>query len=182
MGDHSSGAVVADGLERPTRTTGRKAGLPHARREACRPYSVLLPVGFAVPLRVAGSAVGSCPTLSPLPVPENGRSAFCCTFPERNARRALPGTVPPWSPDFPLRRFKRNDGAAARPTGNGQLGRAVARHKRKRHPAPAGVPFRKVGARQRTDGKRVARQPLPVAMMDFTRLQYLRLIGFHFLA
>ena len=29
-----------------------------------RPYSVLLPVGFAVPAPVAGAAVGSYPTLS----------------------------------------------------------------------------------------------------------------------
>ena len=31
----------------------------------CRPYSVLLPVGFAVPLAVAGSAVRSYRTVSP---------------------------------------------------------------------------------------------------------------------
>jgi len=33
----------------------------------CRPYSVLLPVGFAVPGAVAGPAVRSYRTLSPWP-------------------------------------------------------------------------------------------------------------------
>jgi hypothetical protein len=46
-GGHSSWADVAIGLTQPTRTVGRKQprGLP-----LNRPYSVLLPVGFAVPL------------------------------------------------------------------------------------------------------------------------------------
>ena len=39
---HSSGTPVAGRLARPTRTAARKCAI-------CRPYSVLLPVGFAVP-------------------------------------------------------------------------------------------------------------------------------------
>ena len=42
---HSSGTPVAGRLVRPTRTAARKPAGP----KACRPYLVLLPVGFAVP-------------------------------------------------------------------------------------------------------------------------------------
>jgi hypothetical protein len=44
---HSSGTAVASGLEQPTQTTGPETGLGHEAR--CRLYSVLLPVGLAVP-------------------------------------------------------------------------------------------------------------------------------------
>jgi len=47
-------------------------GLPRSEKDlpfktARSPYSVLLRVGFALPLAVTGSAVRSCRTLSPLP-------------------------------------------------------------------------------------------------------------------
>src|SRR3954471_7217205 len=45
-GGHSSGTAVASRLEQPTRTTSLEAW-PGA--SACRPYSVLLPVGFSMP-------------------------------------------------------------------------------------------------------------------------------------
>jgi hypothetical protein len=45
MCDHSSRTVFAHGLKQPTRTT-------EPSRPICRPYSVLLQVGFAVPLRL----------------------------------------------------------------------------------------------------------------------------------
>jgi len=48
-GGHSSGTVVADRLKQPTRTTGLETGLRRSTERPCRPYSVLLPVGFAVP-------------------------------------------------------------------------------------------------------------------------------------
>ena len=44
---HSSGTPVAGRLARPTRTTGRKPPCP--RSAGCRPYLVLLRVGFAMP-------------------------------------------------------------------------------------------------------------------------------------
>ena len=59
---------------------------------------------------VAGPAVGSYPTLSPLP---HMRAAVCFLrhFPWGYPRRRLSGTVFPWSPDFPLRllRIRRSD-------------------------------------------------------------------------
>ena len=52
---------------------------------------------------VTGSAVRSYRTLSPLPAaPEGGQAVyFLWHFPWGYPRRALPGTVFPWSPDFP---------------------------------------------------------------------------------
>jgi len=47
---HSSGACIAAGFARPTRAEGRDRPCVSARRHlAVRPYSALLPVGFAVP-------------------------------------------------------------------------------------------------------------------------------------
>src|ERR1700754_574103 len=49
---HSSGTAFADGLEQPTRTAGLTSPcsvIACANSLRCRPYSVLLPVGFAMP-------------------------------------------------------------------------------------------------------------------------------------
>ena len=48
---HSSGTPVTGRLARPTRTAARKPARrpPSRRMPACRPYLVLLPVGFTVP-------------------------------------------------------------------------------------------------------------------------------------
>ncbi len=54
------GWPLPDTSMRPTRTAARK-------RAMCRPYSVLLPVGFAVTADVTADAVRSYRTLSPLP-------------------------------------------------------------------------------------------------------------------
>ena len=45
---HSSGAAVAGRLEQPTRATGPETD-PQPLASRVRPYSVLLPVGLAVP-------------------------------------------------------------------------------------------------------------------------------------
>lgn len=95
---HSSGTLVAERLLQPTQATVQK-------RILCRPYSVLLPVGFSLPPRVAAGAVRSYRTLSSLPAPWRGQCwravCFLCHFPWGCPRQALPGTVFPWSPDFP---------------------------------------------------------------------------------
>ena len=50
---------------------------------------------------VARPAVGSCPTVSPLPG-RNGRAVcFLWRFPSGCPGRVLPGTLALWSPDFP---------------------------------------------------------------------------------
>jgi hypothetical protein len=71
----------------------------------CRPYSVLLPVGFTVPVLLP---VPRCALAAPfrLDLPEDRQPAFCGTIPDpclRKDRRELPGTVILWSPDFPRR-------------------------------------------------------------------------------
>ncbi len=105
---HSSGTRVATGLARPTRTTGPETGLRRhtlAGDRRRRPYLVLLPVGFAVPPTLPPAR---CALTAPFhPYPQAGRSrprrAVCSLwhFPWGRPRRALPGTVFPWSPDFP---------------------------------------------------------------------------------
>src|SRR5580658_5593154 len=49
---------------------------------------------------------------------------FLWHFPWGRPRRALPGTVPPWSPDFPLPARRRR--AAVRPSGNPDLASEAA--------------------------------------------------------
>ena len=65
LDDHSSGTPVAGRFTQPTRMTGPETAL-NARRHPRHPYSVLLPVGFAWTAPVAGSAVRSYRTFSPL--------------------------------------------------------------------------------------------------------------------
>src|SRR5262245_11260760 len=75
-----------------------------------RPYSVLLPVGFAVPPTLPPAR---CALTAPFH-PCRGQNAtrrgglFSVALslkpaPEGRPRRTLSGTVHPWSPDFPLR-------------------------------------------------------------------------------
>jgi len=99
----------------PTRTAG--AETPGLRPR--RPYSVLLPVGFTVPWSVTGHAVGSYPTLSPLPALARGRFAFCGTVPgvAPAGRYPAPFSMEPGLSSTSA--FRHEDAAAARPTGNG---------------------------------------------------------------
>ncbi len=68
------------------------------------PLLGLAPGGVYRAVPVAGNAVRSYRTLSPLPATgQRLRRAVCFLlhFPWGRPRRALPGTVSPWSPDFP---------------------------------------------------------------------------------
>jgi len=66
----------------------------------------LHPVGFTVPALLPGPRCALAAPFRPYPS-EAGRCPFCGTVPESpspklmTTRRALPGTVVPWSPDFP---------------------------------------------------------------------------------
>lgn len=93
------------------------------------------PGGACHAVPVAGSAVRSYRTFSPLPAdgsrnlrPQAVRSLW--RFPWGRPRRTLSGTVFPWSPDFPPSQAR----AAVRPTG----ARASARSQRQRQGAGAG--------------------------------------------
>jgi len=79
---HSSSAGVAAGLQQPTRKRPRPArpagGGTGGPRSA--PLFGLAPHGVCRASAVAGGAVRSYRTVSPLPDPEAGRSSLCCTF------------------------------------------------------------------------------------------------------
>ena len=85
------------------------------------PLLDLAPGGVCRATSVAGSAVRSCRTLSPLP-PVWWPEAVCFLwhFPWGCPRRVLPGTMFPWSPDFPPFPYPRDRGpwgtAAIRPS------------------------------------------------------------------
>jgi hypothetical protein len=109
---HSSGTPVAERLVRPTRAAARRS----ARRHRIAPGGIdprrlplllgLAPGGVFHAAVVAGGAVRSYRTVSPLPpVRQAGAGSavsFMWHYPWGRPRRGLPGTVPPWSPDFPL--------------------------------------------------------------------------------
>lgn len=114
-GDHSSGTPVAGRLTQPTRTTGLEtAGVASA--------SFLFgfaPGGVYHAGPVAGSAVGSYPTFSPLPEAHLRRFDLCGTFP----KVTLAGRYP--APSFHgARTFLpcKSARAAARPTDRPPLG------------------------------------------------------------
>jgi len=75
----------------------------------CRPYSVLLPVGFAVPVPLP---VPRCALAAPFRpcLAEAVAVSFLWHFPWGLPRRALPGTVLPWSPDFPPSSAEASEG------------------------------------------------------------------------
>src|SRR5947209_17292124 len=88
--------------DRPERRRGGPPGIP---RDACRSYLVLLPVGFSVPPPLPAARCALTAPFHPCrpPVIRDGPAVyFLLHFPWGRPRRALPGTVPPWSPDFPL--------------------------------------------------------------------------------
>ena len=100
--DHSSRAPVARRLLRPTRAARLETRLAdlHPPR---RPYSVLLPVGFAVPLLLPGPRCALTAPFHPYPPKPWRRRAVCFLWhcPWGRPRRRLSGTVLPRSPDFP---------------------------------------------------------------------------------
>ena len=80
-----------------------------------RPYSVLLPVGFAVPRLLPAARCALAAPFRPC-LAEAVAVYFLWHFPWGRPRRALPGTVPRWSPDFPpfpLARKRRSPGPLA---------------------------------------------------------------------
>jgi len=68
-----------------------------------RPYSVLLPVGFAVPLLLPGPRCALTAPFHPYPPKLMRKRAVCFLWhcPWGRPRRRLSGTVLPRSPDFP---------------------------------------------------------------------------------
>ena len=101
MDGHSSGTPVTGRLTQPTRTTARK--FASRTLPVCRPYLVLLLVGFALPLSFL---TARCALTTPFhPYLLKRRFSFCGTFPRvapagcypapcfRGARTFLPSSV-----------------------------------------------------------------------------------------
>jgi hypothetical protein len=110
--------------DRPER---RREGSPGILRIAPRCLPLLLglaPGGVFPAAAVTGGAVRSYRTVSTLPsarcTGDGPAVYFLWHFPWGRPRRALPGTVPPWSPDFPLPAQPRR--AAIQPSGNTRFG------------------------------------------------------------
>ena len=107
---HSSGTPVAGRLVRPTRAAARRPARRRRIRIAPgggvrRSYLVLLPVGFSVPPPLPAARCALTAPFHPCrppgrPVGLGGVLSVALSL--GSPRRALPGTVPPWSPDFPL--------------------------------------------------------------------------------
>jgi hypothetical protein len=68
-------------------------------RKSHHPYSVLLPVGFAMPSPLLGTRCALTAPFHPYRINPAVRSLW--HFPWGRPRRTLSGTVFPWSPDFP---------------------------------------------------------------------------------
>jgi hypothetical protein len=118
---------------RPIRTSIRRIAPPR------RPYSVLLPVGFAVPCPSPGTRCALTAPFHPCPSKPKPRQAVCSLwhFPWGHPRRTLSGTVCPWSPDFPPRR--PFGVCAGRPSGrltDQEWGRACATSRVTQFPPP----------------------------------------------
>ena len=83
---------------------GRRAGNCPEGCPSCRPYSVLLPVWFAMPPLLPGTRWALTPPFHPCRTATRRRRQAVCFlwhFPWGRPRRMLSGTVFPWSPDFP---------------------------------------------------------------------------------
>ena len=117
-GDHSSRMPVTRHLVQPTRTAFRKQNppLPCKQDGACRSYLVLLPVGFTVPPLLPGARCALTAPFHPYLALAGKAVCFLWHFPWGRPRRALPGTVFSWSPDFPLPAGLLRRTAAARPS------------------------------------------------------------------
>src|SRR5262249_24588127 len=75
-------------------------------RSSRRPYSVLLPVGFALPLPLPATRCALTAPFHPCRGKRERAVAVCSLWhcPWDRSRRTLSGTACPWSPDFPPRR------------------------------------------------------------------------------
>ena len=109
---------------------GRRSETPVGSHGPVPPLFGLAPGGVYPATAVASGAVRSYRTLSPLPG-RNRAVCFLWHFPWGRPRRVLPGTVFPWSPDFPPP--PHGAGAAIRPSDHGStIGRICGPRNRRR--------------------------------------------------
>ncbi len=107
--------VVADHLKQPTRGypfPGGRCG-PHLAA-----YLALLRLGVTVPLTVAGSAVGSYPTFSPLPLAEASGGLLSVALSVALRRPGVTWQSALWSSDFPRDDARSPATITSNPVGN----------------------------------------------------------------
>jgi hypothetical protein len=119
-----------------------------------RPYSVLLPVGFTVPLLLPVARWALTPPFHPCrgtrrPCGRRMAVAVCFLwhFPWGRPRRPLTGTVSPWSPDFPHPQPFDFAGAAAQPAGKAYKEVQAPKRKRKSRRSTPALVCRAIRAR-----------------------------------
>src|SRR3954452_13757597 len=125
---HSSATPVARRLKQPTRTAARTRVGAFAkpwRKSRCRPYSVLLPVGFAVPFPLPETRCALTAPFHPC-LGNTQRAAAVCSLwhcPWGCPRRMLSGTVCPGARTFLSGHLSVIAGAAVQPTDGIGMGR-----------------------------------------------------------
>ncbi len=147
-------------LPRATCPDGGAETRPGARRPPLPSLFGLAPGEACRAAPVARRAVRSYRTLSPLPR-RGGAVCFLWRCLGGRPRRALPGTVFPWSPDFPHPAgFPRWQGAAIRPSGPVNIVARPGRVKASaaRNPAPGSRGPAVAGFRRRWRRRRRARR------------------------
>ena len=122
--DHSSKRKVTPAPLAANPDLWAETSLPHAARG---PYSALLPVGLAMPVRLPVPRWALTPPFHPYLACKAVCSLWRC--PSGCPARALPGTVVPRSPDFPrrLRAAAIQPSVRASPSLRGRQGQSPAR-------------------------------------------------------
>jgi hypothetical protein len=120
---HSSGTMFAHGLEQPTRTaslTSPCGVIACANIPRCRPYSVLLPVWFAMPFPLPDPRCALTAPFHPYraeaPRGEGGRFVLCGTVPGVTPAGRYPAPYVDGARTFLSRSLSTVAGAAVRPT------------------------------------------------------------------
>ena len=142
-GGHSSGTMLAHGLEQPTRTaspTWPCGVIACANAPRGRPYSVLLPVGFALPSPLPATRCALTAPFHPYPSkPEGGGGRFdlCGTFPGVAPAGRYPAPYVDGARTFLPGHLSVIAGAAARPT-DAKIHAAFRGWRQAQHPARHG--------------------------------------------
>src|SRR5882757_9253928 len=115
--------MFAHGLEQPTQTaslTSPCGVIAFANSPPCRPYSVLLPVWFAMPSPLPETRCALTAPFHPCraeaPKGEGGRFVLCCTFPGVAPAGCYPAPYVDGARTFLPRSLSTVAGAAVRPT------------------------------------------------------------------
>ena len=118
---HSSGTMFAHGLEQPTRTAGLTSPcgvIAFANSPRCRPYSVLLPVGFTMPVPLPEPRCALAAPFHPYLLALSGEKRFvlCGTFPGVTPAGRYPAPHVDGARTFLPRSLSTIAEAAVRPT------------------------------------------------------------------